>query len=193
MKKCILIVCLLCLVLTGCFYDLFDATPKGYIDKVEHFDENGWLDSTDYAYYQYKSDGEKLFKNNGDFLKVKNDDIKVLGEFYDHFKNMMSMSDRENEFEMQKSQITEGDYYRIENWWYGEKEQEDWFKFSKDDDDVSTDNASGFKTKTIDETGRMRLVKTSDKDAVRYSLNMYYSVYIYDTENSTLYYLHNDT
>ena len=166
MKKCILIISLLCLILTGCYSDLYDPTPEGYIDKAEHFDELGWLDSTDYAKYRYNSDGEKLFKNNGDFLKVKNDDIKVLGEFYDNFKNLMSMEDRENEFDMKKACITDGDYYRIENWWYGNTDKD---------------------------RGSYRLVKTEDSKAVEYSLSYYYNLYYYDTENSTLYYLHNDT
>lgn len=166
MKKCILIISLLCLILTGCFSDLYDATPEGYIDKEEHFDKIGWLDSPDYAKYKYNSDGEKLFKKNSDFLKVKKDDIKVLGEFYDNFKNWMSMEDRENEFDMKKLCITEGDYYRIENWWYG-----------------NTDTDSG----------SYRLVKTEDSKAVECSLSYYYNLYYYDTENSTLYFLHNDT
>ncbi len=198
MKKCILIICLLCLILTGCYdaFDLYDATPEGYIDKVEHFDKYAWMDSTDYAYYKYSSDGEKLFKNNGDFLKVKKDDIDVLVKFYENFKEWMSLEERESEFDMKKTCITEGDYYRIENWWYGEAEQKDCLSDSWIDDDESEDDndkKAEIEIKPIEEEGRIRLVKTDEKNAVKFSLMRYYNLYIYDTESSTLYYLHNDT
>lgn len=189
MEKIIVLYIIFCIISETGGYN---PAPNKYVKYEKVFSE-GVFDTTDYSKYYYKSDGENFFTDNKSFIKVKKNDINTLCKFYDNFKDWSAAVGRTKDFDMKKSQITEGDYYRIENWWYGEKEQEDWFEFSKDDDDASTDNASGFKTKTIDETGRMRLVKTSDKDAVRYSLNMYYNVYIYDTENSTLYYLHNDT
>lgn len=141
-----------------------EAVPFEYINYEKHIDPFGFRDSTDYIKYNYNSNSEKLFSDNEMYLKVNYSDINTLVEFYDNFKDWMSTEDRENEFDMKKSCITEGDYYRIENWWYG-----------------NTDS------------GSHRLVKTEESEAVGYSLLNYYNFYYYDTETSTLYYLHNDT
>ncbi len=180
-------------ILSTLFDRSYDAEPAGYIECEKHIDPYGWMDSTDYIKYKYKSDGETLFADNHNFLKVNKKDINILGEFYDNFNNWMNIEERTNEFDMKKAQITEGDYYRIENWWYGKAEQKDWL--NEINDDLEDDENSEYKLEItpIKGEGRIRLIKTDDKDAVDFSLSRYYNFYLYDTESSTLYYLHNDT
>ncbi len=195
MKKIVCIVLFIVLtafLLTGCLYTLYDPVPKGYIKEDDVFDE-GLRDFTSYSKYYYNKDGEKLFLKNRDFLKVKKSDLNTLGRFCEDFKEIAGLIDKRNEFNMKKSQITEGDYYRIENWWYGKAEQDDWLKEMNDDLEDDESSRDKLEITPINENGRMRLVKTDDKEAVDYSLSCYYTVYIYDTESSTLYRFHNDT
>lgn len=88
------------------------VVPKGYIEHEFVYSE-GLRDTTTYSKYYYNPDGEKLFKNRY-YKKAGKDDLYTLGRFYGNFKNWMEIEESLNKLDFKKSQITEGDYFRIE-------------------------------------------------------------------------------
>ena len=145
MKKIYLI--LIILLLSGC-----TATnkyiPKGYIEKEEHYDKEGFQDYTDYAKYIYNT--KDIVSNNKDYNIVTSDNIEDLTEYFNEFKLVMESQNRLKEYDFNINQITEGDYFKI---------------ITKEYTDTS-----------------------SNEDSKFYN----FSVYLFDTETLTLYYIHNN-
>lgn len=122
---------------------------KGYIDKEEHFDKEGFQDYTDYCKYYYEY-SNNLFLENDIYSVVTNEDIENIRSYFTNFKSWMDTADRADEYDFDDSCISEGDYIYI-------------------------------KTKEGEQIGNSNYKKFNN-----------YSIYFYDTESATLFYIHSN-
>lgn len=133
----------------GCSYFSDKAVLKGYIDKEEHFDKEGFQDYTDYCKYYYE-ESNNLFLESNIYSVVTEDNIENISSYFTNFESWMDVSDRTDEYDFDDSCISEGDYIYI-------------------------------KTKEWESSGESRYPKFDD-----------YTVYFYDTESATLFYIHSN-
>lgn len=122
--------------------------PKGYIDKVEYYDNEGLSDHTDYAKYIYKS--KEVVLKNKEYKKVKQEDIQNIIGYFENFAGWMTTLERLNEYDFDTNAISEGDYIKI-----------------------------------ITKEGQ----KIGDSKYDKYDN---YSIYFFDIETLTLYYIHSN-
>ena len=88
--------------------------PKhGYYKKEEFWDKEGFQDFTDYCKYYYEDKYDAKFAEDKYYTKVKEDNITEVVEYFEEFEHWM-LPKRANEYDFDKSQITIGDYVRIE-------------------------------------------------------------------------------
>jgi hypothetical protein len=114
--------------------------PEGYIDKEEHYQQEGFKDYTDYAKYVYSSDD--IIINDIDYKEVVSTDIEEVKRYFDDIYHWMEIDNRLDEFDFDTNCIDAGDYVRI--------------------------------------------IDKSEKN------NTNYSVYFFDIDTLTLYYVHNN-
>lgn len=156
MKKLFVIILLLVFIITGCSSEAdYLGIPKGYIDKEEYYQEDGFQDYTDYAKYIY--DTKDIIVNNKDYKKITKEDIASIKDYFKHHRKWMGA-----EYDFDESIINEGDYIRIK------------IRLEK----------------TIN--GHIEIVtgdKLEDLQSRQYDN---YSIYFFDIETLTLYYIHNN-
>ncbi len=88
--------------------------PKyGYYKKEEYFDKEGFQDYTDYCKYYYEDKYDVKFAEDKYYTKVEEENIPEIIEYFEEFEGWM-LPERANEYDFDKSQITPGDYVRIE-------------------------------------------------------------------------------
>ncbi len=87
---------------------------KGYYNKEEYFEENAFMDYTDYCKYYYKEEYDEKFAKDKKYSEVKEEDIPEVLKYFDEFEGWM-LPERANEYDFDKTQITPGDYVRIES------------------------------------------------------------------------------
>lgn len=147
-KKIILSLILIFLII-GCASQAdYEEIPKGYTDKEEHYEQDGFQDYTDYAKYIYPS--TEIIVNNNEYGKVTKEDILIIKGYFENFHNWMKTYNRLDEYDFDESIINEGDYIRI-------------------------------KTKEGKKIGDSKYEKYDN-----------YSIYYFDIETLTLYYIHNN-
>ena len=127
-------------MLSGCSNYKMNEIPEGYIDKEEHYQQEGFKDYTDYAKYVYSSDD--IIINDIDYKEVVSTDIEEVKRYFDDIYHWMEIDNRLDEFDFDTNCIDAGDYVRI--------------------------------------------IDKSEKN------NTNYSVYFFDIDTLTLYYVHNN-
>lgn len=149
MKKTFILSFMLLFFITGCSSQADNiGIPKGYIDKKEYYDKDGFQDYTDYAKYIYSEPDIIIFDD--DYKKIFQEDIESIKGYFEDFKNRMESSNRLNEYDFKENVINEGDYIRI-------------------------------KTKEGQKIG--------DSEYTKYDN---YSIYYFDMDSLTLYYIHSN-
>jgi len=131
--------------ISGCSSFSDKAILKGYIDKDEYFDKEGFQDYTDYCKYYYE-ESNNLFLESNIYSVVIEDNIENIRSYFTNFESMMDSS----EYDFDDSCISEGDYIYI-------------------------------KTKEWESSEDSKYTKFDD-----------YTVYFYDTESATLFYIHSN-
>ena len=75
--------------------------PRGYVDKYENYQEDGFQDYRDYAEYKYTEETKKSIVNNKKYKVMTMEDVSIVDGY---FKNMGYYL---------RDIISEGDYVRI--------------------------------------------------------------------------------
>ena len=153
MKRLLSIVALLIFLsftfLSGCAAD--KAILKGYSEKYEYFDPDGFQDFTDYCKYLYPKDADVTFKKSTLYREMSQEDVSRIAGYFDNFAGWAKAAEHlQGKYDFDVSLISTGDYCFIQ---------------TKEGTPVG-DSAYG----TYDD----------------------YSVYYYDTETHTLFYIHNN-
>ncbi len=144
-----LIIFLSSALLSGCAAD--KAIPKGYSEKYEYFDPDGFQDFTDYCKYLYPKDAVDTFKKSTLYREMSQEDVSRIAGYFDDFTGWAKAAEHlQGKYDFVVSLISAGDYYFIQ---------------TKEGTQIG-DSVYG----TYDD----------------------YSVYFYDTETSTLFYIHNN-
>lgn len=102
---------LLIIFLTGCSHTDFVGIPKGYIEKHEFYDKDGFQDYTDYAKYIYSDNSN--FIDSDEYEEVSNNDIGNIKGYFDNFKSWMKAAGRLDEYDFDENIINNGDYVKI--------------------------------------------------------------------------------
>lgn len=89
-----------------------EIIPEGYINKVEHYDKNGFQDHTDYCTYLYTD--AAAFETNELFQIVTESDIENIIGYFENFQKWMEVEQRLDEYDFDADCITSGDYVHIE-------------------------------------------------------------------------------
>lgn len=116
MKKMIFLIVMLIgitICISGCSSFVNKGILRGYIDKDEHFDKEGFRDYTDYCKYFYKK-SNKLFIKSDLYSEVKEEDIENIRSYFTDFKSWIDIENRSNEYDFNDSCISKGDYIYIE-------------------------------------------------------------------------------
>lgn len=87
---------------------------KGYYEKEEHFQKDGFQDYTDYCKYIYKKSDDDKFKNNTKYQIVKEENIEGLKKYFNDTRKWMNIQGRSNEFDFNSNVISVGDYYYLD-------------------------------------------------------------------------------
>lgn len=143
-KRLVMLVTFFFLVvfMAGCFSPADSVgIPKGYIEKEEYYDKDGFQDYTDYAKYIYSS--KDIIVNDDKYFEIKEEDISNIKGYFQNFSELMEANKR-----LDEKIINEGDYARIE-------------------------------TKEGEKIGDSKYQKYDN-----------YSIYFFDMETLTLYYIH---
>lgn len=87
---------------------------KGYYEKEEYFQEDGFQDYTDYCKYFYKKLDDDKFINNTKYEMVKEENIKGLKGYFGDTRKWMNRDGRSNDFDFDDDIISAGDYYYLD-------------------------------------------------------------------------------
>ncbi len=87
---------------------------KGYYEKEEYFQEDGFQDHTDYCKYFYKKLDDDKFINNIKYEIVKEENIEGLKGYFGDTRNWMNIEGRSKEFDFNNDIISIGDYYYLD-------------------------------------------------------------------------------
>ena len=98
-------------MLFGCGGLHENGVPSGYIDKEEHFQENGAQDYTDYCKYTYDSSDD--FVGNKEYKQIDDKDIGEIKPYFNNFESWMVESGRKDEYDFDENWISSGDYIKI--------------------------------------------------------------------------------
>jgi len=108
MKK-VLLATLLCALVVLCSACAVQSDiPRGYTQKEEHFDENGFQDYTDYCKYYYAD--TSVIENNKRFQKLTADQVQDIKAYFKDFAQWMETEGRSEENDFAPSCINAGDY-----------------------------------------------------------------------------------
>ena len=81
--------------------------PRGYVDCVEYFDEEGFQDYVDYCWYQYDSiEGAKL---RSVYQGITDSEVSRVYGYFDNFRGWMEACNRMAQYDFDPSCINEGD------------------------------------------------------------------------------------
>lgn len=108
------VLALLCLIYMDQGYIGMNDVPRGYYEKQEYFDKEGFQDYTDYCKYYYTEEYDEKFAKNKDYSYVNEEDIPEIISYFEEFEGWM-LPERANEYDFDKSRITVGDYVRIDS------------------------------------------------------------------------------
>lgn len=112
MKKRIVLCLILVFLITGCSAQAdYVGIPKGYVDKDEHYEQDGFQHYIDYAKYIYSS--TEIIIDNNKYSKVTKEDIFGIKGYFEDFRDSMESNNRLNEYDFDEGIINEGDYIRI--------------------------------------------------------------------------------
>lgn len=111
MKKWLIFLLLPLLFLTGCMQSVLLSIPRGFTEKEEHFDPEGFQDYTDYCKYIYSEVAP--FSNDARYHAVTAGEIPEIRAYFENFAGWMETEDRLNEYDFSPECITEGDYVLI--------------------------------------------------------------------------------
>jgi hypothetical protein len=100
-----------CLLNTGVKTKYYSNFPKGFTEKEEHFDPDGFQDYTDYCKYYYEN--AEGFEKDSRFTSVSEVGTEAVKGYFDNFRNWMETCDRLSEYDFDPSIITNDDYVRI--------------------------------------------------------------------------------
>lgn len=114
MKSKIIILLGFILLLIGC-----TNHPKyiidGYVLSDEHFDENGWMDWTDYCRYEYRKEDVHLFIEHDAYKKMTNQDMKRIQGFINNASEWIEWKkDYKEWYHLDKNNMSLDDYYYLE-------------------------------------------------------------------------------
>lgn len=98
--------------INGCSSFSDKAILKGYIDKEEYFDKEGFQDYTDYCKYYYE-ESNNLFLESNIYSGVTEYNLENIRSYFTNFESWMDSSDRSDEYDFDDSCISEGDYIYI--------------------------------------------------------------------------------
>lgn len=87
---------------------------KGYYEKEEHFQKDGFQDHTDYCKYFYKKSDNDKFINSTKYEIVKEENIESLKNYFNDTRKFMNMEGRSNDFDFDNDIISTGDYYYLD-------------------------------------------------------------------------------
>ena len=111
MKKVMFMFLILCLMfITGCSRTQFLGIPSDYIEAYECYEEDGFREYDDFAFYVY--DSKKNFVNDKNYDKVGKNIEDVKGYFLT-LANRLNDDDRLEDFIFDYDIIDENDYVRI--------------------------------------------------------------------------------
>lgn len=109
MKRLVLLLfCLCCFCLTGCTQ--WSDIPKGYTDKAEYFDPDGFQDYTDYCWYEYD---RNPVQEDPRYHIVTESDVEEVQGYFANFRSWMEAGGRLDEYDFDDACISAGDYVRI--------------------------------------------------------------------------------
>ncbi|MBQ2909677.1 MAG: hypothetical protein IJE53_02605 [Bacilli bacterium] len=109
-KSLMVLILFLIFILTGCSRAQLNGIPKGYIDSYEFYEEDGFMDYDDFAFYVYES--KETFVNDKNYDKVGKNIEDVKGYFLT-LANRLNDDDRLGDFIFDYEIIDENDYVRI--------------------------------------------------------------------------------
>ena len=115
--KVLRIVTIVCITIIGscilfsCGTFSNNDVPSGYIDKTEHFQEDGAQDYTDYCKYIYESSGP--FIDNKEYKIIEEGEIENIKTYFDDFESWMRECGRIDEYDFDERCISEGDYIKL--------------------------------------------------------------------------------
>ena len=92
--------------------DALNKVPAGYVSKVEHMDQNGFQDYTDYCKYVYSS--AEIFENHGNYKTATEEDAEMIDGYFRDFYSWMATEERLSEFDFDFECINAGDLFDIE-------------------------------------------------------------------------------
>ena len=92
MKKILLAALLGALVVLCSACAVQSDIPRGYTQKEEHFDENGFQDYTDYCKYYYAD--TSAIENNKRFQKLTADQVQDIKDYFKNFAQRMEAEGR---------------------------------------------------------------------------------------------------
>ncbi|MBQ6380514.1 MAG: hypothetical protein IJJ41_02790 [Clostridia bacterium] len=87
--------------------------PRGYVQKEEHFDEDGFQDYVDYCKYTY-ADASKV-QNSPQFQKLTQEQVEDIEDYFEKFKEFIEAEKRSDEYDFSPLCINEGDYAYIKS------------------------------------------------------------------------------
>ena len=87
------------------------SVPFGYTDCEEHFDPLGFMDWTDYCWYQY--DSADKFTHREGYQKVTEKDIIRVKGYFDDTQRVLEGSGRSDEYDFAPACISAGDYMKL--------------------------------------------------------------------------------
>ena len=85
--------------------------PRSYTDYEEYYDPNGFMDWTDFCWYQYTSADSISWPE--DYRQVTEDDILSIKGYFDNTRDWLKTCDRLDEYEFDTSSINEGDAWLL--------------------------------------------------------------------------------
>lgn len=113
MKKInILVLGVLFILFTGCI-GIDNAIVRGYYDKAEYYDSEGFQDYTDYCKYYYNEEYDEKFSENKLYSLVNEENISDIVNIFRDFRQQMSLSNRYDEYDFDDNVITSDDYVYI--------------------------------------------------------------------------------
>lgn len=115
MKKIYFIAAAVFCILTIGYYVHDNAIIRGYYDKVECYDNDGFQDYTDYCKYFYTEEYDEKFSKNKLYSLVSEDDIENILSYFRNFREWMNVSNRSGEYDFDNDIITTGDYVYIDS------------------------------------------------------------------------------
>lgn len=103
-----------CILIIG--YIVHDkAIIRGYYDKDEYYDPEGFQDYTDYCKYYYDEEYDSEFSENKLYSLAGEENISEIVDIFSDFRQQMSLANRFDEYDFDENVITSDDYVYIKS------------------------------------------------------------------------------